>query len=206
MPNQRVPFEVLKEGFLFRALLSKYMRLLPAILSLLMISASMSGCVSDLLPFEGEHVGTFDTERLGTGTENLDDMMVKLELLESDNPVKFHDGTTAQDGADHFRFRIVVGDPDDETSPSYECRLASDSPDDCVIIESVEDGIWDVNEIITFQENNANICDSGCLIQMTIMNGDIVTEEEENLQFIAREQIGDSPVSHTFNFWMGQES
>ena len=182
------------------------MRLLPAILSLLMISVSMSGCVSDLLPFGGEHVGTFYPETLGTGTENLDDMIVELELLESDNPVRFHDGTSVQDGSDHFRFRIVVGDLDDETSPSYECRLASDSPDDCVIIESVEDGIWAVNEIITFQENNANICNSGCRIQMTIMNGDIVTEEEENLEYIAREQIGDSPVSHTFNFWMGQES
>ena len=133
-------------------------------------------------------------------------MMVKLELLESTNPVKFHDGTTAQDGADHFRFRIVVGDFDDETSPSYECRLASDSPADCVIIESVEDGIWAVNEIITFQENNANICNSGCRIQMTIMNGDIVTEEEENLRYIAREPIQDSPVGHTFSFSMGQES
>lgn len=197
---------MLKEGFLFLALLQIDMRLLPAILSLLMISVSMSGCVSDLLPFGGEHVGTFYPETLGTGTENLDDMIVELELLESDNPVRFHDGTTAQDGSDHFRFRIVVGDLDDETSPSYECRLASDSPDDCVIIESVEDGIWAVNEIITFQENNANICNSGCRIQMTIMNGDIVTEEEENLEYIAREQIGDSPVSHTFNFWMGQES
>ena len=196
----------MKEAFLFRPLLQIDMRLLPAILSLLMISMSLSGCVSDLLPFGGEHVGTYDTDRLGTGTENLDDMIVKLELLESTNPVKFHDGTTAQDGADHFRFRIVVGDPDDANSPIYECRLASDSPDDCLIIESVDDGIWDVNEIITFQENNANICNSGCLIQLTIMNGDIVTEEEENLQYLARDPIADSPVGHTCNFWMGQES
>ena len=195
-----------KEGFLFLALLRIGMRLLPAILSLLMISVSMSGCVSDLLPFGGEHVGTFYPETLGTGTENLDDMIVELELLESANPVRFHDGTTAQDGSDHFRFRIVVGYPYDENSPSYECRLASDSPDDCVIIESVENGIWDENEIITLKENNADICSSGCQIQLTIMNGDIVTEEEENLQYIAREPIGDSPIGHTCNFSMGQES
>ena len=96
------------------------MRLLPAILSLLMISVSMSGCVSDLLPFGGEHVAYFlDTERLGTfENENLDDMIVELELLESANPVRFHDGTTAQDGSDHFRFRIVVGYPYDENSPT----------------------------------------------------------------------------------------
>ena len=95
-----------------------------------------------------------------------------------------------------------------KTAQPYECRLASDSPDDCVIIESVENGIWDENEIITLKENNADICGSGCQIQLTVMNGDIVTEEEENLQYIfsAREPIGDSPVGHTCNFSMGQES
>jgi hypothetical protein len=90
----------------------------------------------------------------------------------------------------------VVGD--DENGPTYECRIASDSPDDCLIVESVEDGVWAVNEKITLNENSVDICSEGCYIQLTIMNGDITTEQEENLQYLAQ----DPTVYHTTNFWM----
>jgi hypothetical protein len=172
-------------------------------MALLMASIFFVGCISDLIPFGGVHEGTFDIDRLGTGTDEVDDMIVELELMNSTSPIKFNDGTAAQDGGEHYRFRLVVGDLDDENSPTYECRLASNSPEDCLIIESVEDGVWGIDEIITLQENNVDICSSGCRIQMTIMNGDIVTEQEENLQYVAQKSIG-GPIGHTTNFWMGQ--
>ena len=172
-------------------------------MALVMASMVFVGCISDLTPFGGEHVGTFDIDTLGTGTVEMDDMIVELELINSTSPIQFNDGTSAQDGAEHYRFRLVVGDADDDNSPIYECRLASNSPDACLIIESVEDGVWSVDEIITLRENSVDICSEGCLIQLTIMNGDITTEQEENLQYIAQESIG-GPIGHTTNFWMSQ--
>ena len=170
---------------------------------LVMVSMVLAGCMSDLKPFAGVHEGTFDIDRLGTGTEEVDDMIVELELMNSTTPIRFNDGTTAQDGGEHYRFRLTVGDIDDENSPTYECRLASNSPDDCLIIETVEDGLWDADEKITLKEHNADICSDGCLIRLTIMNGDIVTEEEENLQYLAQKSIG-GPIGHTTDFWMSQ--
>ena len=172
-------------------------------IALLMASMVFVGCISDLTPFGGMHEGTFDIDRLGTGTEGVDDMIVELELINSTSPIKFNDGTAAQDGGEHYRFRIIVGDVDDDNSPTYECRLASDSPGDCLITESVEDGVWNADEIITFSENGVDICSEGCRIQLTIMNGDITTEQEENLHYIARKSIG-GPIGHTTNFWMSQ--
>ena len=171
--------------------------------ALLMASMVFVGCISDLTPFGGVHVGTFDIDSLGTGTAEVDDMIVELELMNSTSPIRFNDGTAAQEGGEHYRFRLVVGDIDDENSPTYECRLASNSPDDCLIIESVEDGVWEINEMITLKENSVDICSDGCQIQLTIMNGDITTEQEDNLQYVAQKSIG-GPISHTTNFWMGQ--
>jgi len=173
------------------------------LMALIMASMVFVGCISDLTPFGGEHVGTFDIDTLGTGTAETDDLIVELELINSTSPVQFHDGTSTQDGAEHYRFRLVIGDADDENSPTYECRLASDSPDACLIIEAVDDGVWNADEIITLRENSVDICSEGCLIQLTIMNGDITTEQEENLQYIAQESIGGA-VGHTTNFWMSQ--
>ena len=170
---------------------------------LVMTSMVFVGCISDLTPFGGEHVGTFDIDTLGTGTVENNDMIVELELINSTSPVQFNDGTGAQDGEEHYRFRLVVGDIDDDNSPAYECRLASNSPGDCLIIESVEDGVWDVEERITLRENNVDICSEGCQIQLTIMNGDITTEQEENLHYIAQKSIGGT-IGHTTNFWMSQ--
>ena len=68
----------------------------------------------------------FLSETLGTGTENLDDMIVELELLE--NVVQLILQMELLLGWLRPLSSNVVGDLDDETSPSYECRLASDSP------------------------------------------------------------------------------
>ena len=185
-------------------LLREYMAMKSLMIALLMASMVFVGCTSDLAPFGGVHVGTFDIERLGTGTDDVDDMIVELELMDdSTSPIRFNDGTVTQDGGEHYRFRLIVGDINNENSPIYECRLASNSPDDCLIIESVEDGLWEINEMITLQENGVDICSDGCQIQMTIMNGDITTEQEEDLQYVAQKSIG-GPISHTTNFWMGQ--
>ena len=172
-------------------------------MTLMIASMVFAGCVSDLLPFGGVHEGTYDLDRLGTGTEEVDDMIVQLILINSTSPIKFNDGTAAQDGGEHYRFRMIVGDVENESSPTFECRLASDSPGDCLITESVEDGVWNADELITFSENGADICSEGCRIQLTIMNGDIVTEQEENLRYIADKSIS-GPVTHTHNFWMSQ--
>ena len=172
-------------------------------IALVMASMVFVGCISDLTPFGGEHVGTFDIDGLGTGTAETDDLIVELEFINSTSPIQFHDGTSAQDGAEHYRFRLVVGDADDENSPIYECRLASNSPDACLIIEAVEDGVWMPEEIITLRENSVDICSEGCLNQLTIMNGDITTEQEENLQYLGQESTSGS-IGHTTDFWMGQ--
>ena len=175
------------------------------LITLLVMMGSLTGCISDLIPFGGVHVGTFQTERLGIGTAEVDDMIIELELLNSSSPIKYNDGTTTQDGGEYYRFLIAVGETGDDTRPTYECRLSTDSPDDCLIIESVEDGVWEIGEIITLQENSdgSGVCDSGCRITLTIMNGDIDTEAEEDLQYVASKSIG-GPISHTYNFWTHQ--
>tara|TARA_Y100000589_G_C27132501_1_gene621190 strand:+ start:877 stop:1398 length:522 start_codon:yes stop_codon:yes gene_type:complete len=165
------------------------------VMALMMMSTILTGCLSGLTPFGGVHVGSFDIDSLGKGTVETNDMIVELELIDSTSPIQFNDDTGAQDGGEHYRFRLVVGD--DENGPTYECRIASDSPDDCLIVESVEDGVWTVNEKITLNENSVDICSEGCYIQLTIMNGDITTEQEENLQYLAH----DPTVYHTTNFW-----
>ncbi|MDB2593671.1 hypothetical protein N9Y28_03120, partial [Euryarchaeota archaeon] len=88
------------------------------VMVLVMTSMVFAGCISDLTPFGGEHVGTFDIDTLGTGTAESDDMIVELELINSTSPIQFNDGTTAQDGEEHYRFRLVVGDIDDDSSPA----------------------------------------------------------------------------------------
>jgi len=175
------------------------------LITMLMMMGSLTGCISDLIPFGGVHVGTFQIERLGTGTAEVDDMMVELELLDNLSPIKFDIESANQVGGEYYLFLLAIGDSGDESRPTYECRLSTNSPDDCLIIESVEDGVWEIGEIITLQENSAGsgICDSACLITLTIMNGDIDTEQEEDLQYVAQKSIG-GPISHTFNFEMGQ--
>ena len=174
-------------------------------LCLLMVMMPLSGCILDQ-EFKGELVGTLDIENLGTGTTNSNDTIGSFSLINYsfNNMVEFNDDTGSQDGSDHFRFRILIGDLNDANRPSYECRIQSQSPDDCIILESIEDGIWEIDETITLQENNADICAAGCQVQLTIMNGDIITEAEENLKYIGQEAIGSSPIRHTTNFWMGQ--
>ncbi len=174
-------------------------------LCLLLLMMPLSGCILDQ-QFKGELVGTFDIESLGVGTTNTNDTIASFSLINYsyNNLVQFNDDTGSQDGSDHFRFRILIGDTNDANRPSFECRIQSLSPSDCIILESVEDGIWEIDETITFQENDADICSAGCLVQLTIMNGDIITEAEENLKYIGQEGIGNSPVTHTANFWMGQ--
>ena len=46
-------------------------------MALMMASMVFVGCISDLTPFGGENVGTFDIDGLGTGTAETDDMIVK---------------------------------------------------------------------------------------------------------------------------------
>jgi len=165
----------------------------------------LSGCILDQ-QFKGELVGTFDIENLGVGTTNTNDTIASFSLINYsyNNLVQFNDDTGSQDGSDYFRFRILIGDLNDASRPAFECRIQTQSPGDCIILESVDDGIWEIDEIITFQENDADICAAGCLVQLTIMNGDIITEAEENLKYIGQEAIGSGSVTHTANFWMGQ--
>jgi hypothetical protein len=181
----------------------KFKALLPTLI--IIFSALLPGCILDY-EFKGTHVGTFDIDQLGKGSTNLNDEIVALELLNSTiNQILYNDGTGTQDGGEHFRFRIVVGDLDDPNNPVYECGISSNNPGDCLINETVDDGIWEIGEIITLEENGANICDSGCQVQLTIMNGDITTELEENLQFVADHSVAGGPITHLNNFWMGNE-
>ena len=173
--------------------------------SLLMIITSLAGCI---LPheFQGTHVGSFETDSLGTGTSNSNDTIVSLELINfSVNIIEFNDCSGIEDCGDGYLFRILVGDLNDEDRPTYDCKTSTvSSSADCLIIESVNDGVWGIGEINTLEENGVDICSSGCQVQLTIMNGDIEhCHDEENLQYIAQKSIG-GPVSHTFNFWMNQ--
>jgi hypothetical protein len=81
--------------------------------------------------------------------------------------------------------------------------MTKTAPYTCLIIEAVEDGVWMPEEIITLRENSVDICSEGCLNQLTIMNGDITTEQEENLQYLGQESTSGS-IGHTTDFWMGQ--
>tara|TARA_B100001094_G_C17879520_1_gene646190 strand:+ start:24 stop:572 length:549 start_codon:yes stop_codon:yes gene_type:complete len=173
-------------------------------LCILMLMLPLSGCILDM-EFKGELVGTFEIDSLGTGTTNVNDTIISIELINSSvNQIQFNDDTGNQDGSNHFRFRIVRDIYNDTIGPSFECRIQTQSPSDCLIVESVDDGIWEIGEIITLQENDVDICSSGCQIQLTILNGDIITEEEENLQYLGQKAIGGSPIRHTTNFGMGQ--
>ncbi|CAI8217768.1 MAG: Uncharacterised protein [Methanobacteriota archaeon] len=176
-------------------------------LCLLIIMMPFSGCILDQ-QFKGTHVATFVINDLGEGTSNTDDTIIQISLKNTTPEIRFNDGLGSQDGGEHYRFRILIGDLNDANRPAYECRIATQSPDECIILEEDPtmndiDGVWEYNEFITLKENDVDICSSGCQVQLTIMNGDIVTEAEENLQFIARNSVG-GPISHTTNFWMGQ--
>tara|TARA_Y100000589_G_C27091525_1_gene604135 strand:- start:378 stop:926 length:549 start_codon:yes stop_codon:yes gene_type:complete len=173
--------------------------------SLLMIMTSLAGCIFPH-QFQGTHVGSFETDSLGTGTSSSNDKIVSLELIHfSVNTIEFSDCSGIEDCGDGYLFRILVGDLNDENRPIYDCKTSTVSYSaDCLIVESVDDGVWEVGEIITLEENGVDICSSSCQVQLTIMNGDIEhCHQEENLQYIAQKSIG-GPVSHTFNFWMSQ--
>ena len=54
-----------------------------------MIITSLAGCI---LPheFQGTHVGSFETDSLGTGTSNSNDTIVSLELINFSVNIRFN--------------------------------------------------------------------------------------------------------------------
>ena len=147
----------------------------------------LSGCLDDGSE-EKTVVGIYSEDTIGTATLNNNDILLELTLVSSDYPVRFTDGTGAQDGKEYFTFTIetvVSGSnrnhdckhEDDATKPQQQGTSSS-----CEIIESTNDRVWSVGETITLQENpdasdNSGICDTTCTITLEICNTVIAYEE-----------------------------
>lgn len=182
------------------------------LLTVLLLLAPLSGCILDG-EFKGTHVASFDLGDgpeylqygIGKGTEATDDRLLSIELVDSTvDSIGFNDWSGDQDGADAFRFELTVRGSREDEPPTYACVLASQGPDACVLSEDVEDGVWSLGESVHLHEHGTDICSAGCRLTLTVLNADLETTAEEDVNFISDEYDGNGPNTHTYNFILGQ--
>ena len=173
----------------------------------------LSGCILDQ-QFKGTQVASFDLgdgpvylERgIGKGTTATDDRILSIKLVDSTlDSVEFNDWSGNQDGVDAFRFELTVTDSGEDEAPSFACVLATQGADACLLTEDVEDGVWTLDESITLHEHDTDICSTSCRLTLTVLNADLAITADEDVNFISDEYDGRGPITHTYNFILGQE-
>jgi hypothetical protein len=143
---------------------------------------------------------------IGKGTDATDDRLLSVKLIDSTlDSVEFNDWSGNQDGGDAFRFEITITDTGEAEAPSYACVLATQGPDACLLAESVEDGVWTLDESIHLYEHDTDICSTSCRLTLTVLNADLETTAEEDVNFISDEHDGNGPITHTYNVILGQD-
>ena len=182
------------------------------LLTVLLLLAPLSGCILDA-EFKGTQVASFDLGDgpeylewgIGDGTTATDDRLLSIELVDSTiDSIEFNDWSGDQDGADAFRFELTVRDSGEDETPTYACLLASQGPDACVLSEDVEDGVWSLGESVHLHEHGTDICSTSCRLTLTVLNADLENTAEEDVNFIKTEYDGNGPITHTYNFILGQ--
>ena len=180
---------------------------------LLLMLGPLSGCTL-YSEFKGTQVASFELgdgpeyldRGIGDGTTATDDRLLSVKLIDSTlDSVEFNDWSGNQDGANAFRFEITITDTGEAEAPSYACVLATQGPDACLLAESVEDGVWTLDESIHLYEHDTDICSTSCRLTLTVLNADLETTAEEDVNFISDEHDGNGPITHTYNVILGQD-
>ncbi len=187
-------------------------RCVGLLLTALLLLVPLSGCTL-YSEFKGTQVASFELGEgpeyldrgIGKGTEATDDRLLSIKLIDSTlDSVEFNDWSGNQDGANAFRFEITITDTGEAEAPSYACVLATQGPDACLLAESVEDGVWTLDESIHLYEHDTDICSASCRLTLTVLNADLETTAEEDVNFISDEYDGNGPITHTYNVILGQ--
>lgn len=182
-------------------------------LTVLLLLGPLSGCTL-YSEFKGTQVASFELgdgpeyldRGIGKGTDATDDRLLSVKLIDSTlDSVEFNDWSGNQDGGDAFRFEITITDTGEAEAPSYACVLATQGPDACLLAESVEDGVWTLDESIHLYEHDTDICSTSCRLTLTVLNADLETTAEEDVNFISDEHDGNGPITHTYNVILGQD-
>jgi len=146
------------------------MRLTAMLLPLILITSAMAGCLDSDGEDSGEIsvVGIYVVDTIGTATANNDDILLEITLVSSDFTIKFV-------GSDEHKRCVELIEEPGECKEWFGFELGvgcvlQKYDGGCIIIEEVDDDIWSIGETIVLRENS-NICDSPCVLELTIENG-----------------------------------
>lgn len=131
-------------------------KLLVTIIMLMFLTGCLGMC-TDTLSFEYLGQATFDKQ---TKTNATDDHFFELHTNLAVNhtyAVNFTNGEGVEvQGYELTEMEIFI---ETELRVDYDCSVEASSL--CLVVEEIEDGYWEIGEVLTIRENNENIWHDG---------------------------------------------